>query len=159
MSGRDSVAVFRFRRADDGDLESIIHFNQCLAAETEKKTLDRETLRAGVSRGLRQFPEAQYFVAENEGSVVGQLMLTREWSDWRNGWVLWLQSVYVQLEFRCQGVFSRLLNNAVATVNADGKAIGLRLYVEQNNAVANVAYRKLGFDDAGYRMMEKVPLS
>ncbi|MCH2211999.1 MAG: GNAT family N-acetyltransferase [Fuerstiella sp.] len=159
MSDPDSAAVFRFRRADLGDLESIVCFNLRLAEETEEKTLDRETLRAGVSRGMRLFPEAQYFVAEIEGSVIGQLMLTREWSDWRNGWMLWLQSVYVQREFRCQAVFSRLLSCALDTANADGKAVGLRLYVEQKNAVANEAYRKMGFDDAGYRILEMVPLS
>ena len=86
-------------------------------------------------------------------------MITYEWSDWRNGWMLWLQSVYVQQEFRSQGVFRGLLNDALTTVNVDSEAIGLRLYVEKENDGAIAAYRRLGFEDAGYRILEIIPLA
>jgi len=90
------------------------HSNQCLALESEGARLDPDILRRGIERGLSRFPEVQYFVAEISGRMVGQLMLTREWSDWRDGWLLWLQSVYVDREFRRQGVFRRLLEFSLA---------------------------------------------
>ena len=160
MSDRDSfVDDFTFRRARDDDVTAITRLNLRLAAETEDKALAPDTLRRGVSRGFLQFPEVQYFVAEHGHQVIGQLMLTREWSDWRDGWMLWLQSVYVVQPLRRQGVFRRLLQYALATVGEDTQAIGLRLYVERENAAAIAAYKRLGFDDAGYSILEIVPLS
>ncbi len=157
MTKHNSEAV-TFRRANDADVESIMQFNLKLAMETEQKTLEPNTIRQGVSSGLQQFPEAQYFVAEHEDQIVGQLMFTREWSDWRNGWMLWLQSVYVEQQFRNQGVFRDLLKLAQDTVSQDGRAIGIRLYVERENETAMAAYSRLGFRDAGYRILEIVPL-
>ena len=85
--------------ADDADI--ITEFNYRLAFETEGRELDRDILQAGVVRGLQRGDEARYFLAELNGTVVGQLMITREWSDWRNGWTVWLQSVYVHADHRC----------------------------------------------------------
>jgi GNAT superfamily N-acetyltransferase len=154
----ESAEQFTFRRATDGDVTTIVEFNLQLALETEGKALNPETMRQGVSRGMQQFPEAQYFVVECDSQLVGQLMFTREWSDWRNGWMLWLQSVYVQQGFRGRGVFRNLLNSALAIVNKDSGAIGLRLYVEKKNEAAIAAYERLQFKDAGYRILEIVPI-
>ena len=159
MSDRNSGSALSYRRAHEGDIDMITQFNLQLAAETEGKSLDPDTIRTGVSRGMQQFPEAQYFVAERERRVVGQLMFTREWSDWRNGWMLWLQSVYVQPDWRSHGVFRCLLNESLAAVRTDMDAIGLRLYVDHANEGAIEVYARLGFEDAGYRMMEIVPLN
>ena len=82
------------RSATSDDVAVITEYNCRLALETEHKTLDRATVNAGVRRGLELGDEVQYFVAEDEAGVIGQIMLTREWSDWRNGWMIWLQSVY-----------------------------------------------------------------
>lgn len=158
MSDSQSARSISFRRGAIGDADVIAQFNQQLAQETEGKTLDEQTIRQGVLGGLQRFPEAQYFVAESDGRVIGQLMITREWSDWRNGWMLWLQSVYVQHEFRSCGVFRRLLQHALGVVNEDGEAVGLRLYVEQDNATAMRVYDHVGFTDGGYRLLEIVPL-
>lgn len=155
----ESAEQFTFRRATDGDVATIVEFNVQLALETEGKSLNPETIQQGVSRGIQQFPEAQYFIAECERQLVGQLMFTREWSDWRNGWMLWLQSVYVRQDFRRKGVFRNLLNSALAVVNKDSGVIGLRLYVEKENETAIAAYERLKFKDTGYRILETVPIA
>ncbi len=159
MIERESAEQFTFRRATDGDVATIVEFNLQLALETEGKVLNPETMQQGVSRGIKQFPEAQYFLAECGRQLVGQLMFTREWSDWRNGWMLWLQSVYVRQGFRGRGVFRNLLDSALAVVNKDGGAVGLRLYVEKDNEPAIAAYERLQFKDTGYRILETVPIA
>ncbi len=159
MKNAELPTVVSYRRATDQDIHSIALFNSQLAEETEGKLLDPETIQSGVAAGLRHFPEVQYFVAESADSIVGQLMFTREWSDWRNGWLLWLQSVYVQSEFRNQGVFRDLLDFALQTVSVDQPSVGLRLYAERDNRAAIAVYEQLGFGDAGYRILEMVPLA
>lgn len=159
MSDNDSCTSISCRRANVDDVDIITQFNLWLALETEGQKLDVATMRQGVAGGLDRHPEVQYFVAETTDRVVGQLMVTREWSDWRNGWMLWLQSVYVVQEARSQGVFRRLLDYAMAEVNREGQAVGLRLYVERENEAAAAVYDRIGFKDAGYRLLEIVPLS
>lgn len=145
----------RFRSADFTDAAVLADFNCQLAWETEHRQLDRELVLAGVEGGLKRYPEVRYFVAEKGGEVIGQLMLTREWSDWRNGWMIWLQSVYVQADCRRQKVFQRLLQFATAAVQQEDNPVCLRLYVEHNNAAAQGCYQSLGFRDAGYLVMEQ----
>ena len=159
MSDVSPVNDLSFRRAAIPDVDTIARFNIQLAMETEEKALHAETIRQGVAAGLQYFPEVQYFVAEASGRVVGQLMFTREWSDWRNGWMLWLQSVYVPLQFRDRGVFRGLLDFALQAVSADQQAVGVRLYAERDNRDAIAVYERLGFQDAGYRILEIVPLA
>ena len=92
------------RRAVAADLPIIVDFNCRLALESEHKTLDRAVLTPGVAAALTDEAKARYFVAEDEGRVVGQTMLTLEWSDWRNGWIWWIQSVYVHPDARRRGL-------------------------------------------------------
>ena len=124
------------RRAVPADAPTIVEFNLRLAQESEGKTLDPATLAPGVAAGLADENKALYFVAEDNSAIVGQLMLTREWSDWRNGWIWWIQSVYVRAEFRRRGVFRALYQHVHGLAVADPGVIGLRLYVEHNNPVA-----------------------
>jgi ribosomal protein S18 acetylase RimI-like enzyme len=147
--------MFVFRKGEAKDVETLVEFNCRLAQETESRCLDAETVRRGVLRGLMLAPEVRYFVAEGNGRVIGQLMLTREWSDWRDGWMIWLQSVYVQAEFRGTGVFRRLLEYAIQDVSAAESAVNSRLYVEHDNMAAKAVYQKLGFVSAGYEVMER----
>ena len=147
-----------FRRASADDADVIIEFNRLLAAESEQTDLDPNIVRRGVERGSLHFPEVRYFVAETHGRIVGQMMMTREWSDWRDGWLLWLQSVYVDPDFRRQGVFRRLLNHSLAECAKTMKVAGVRLYVEKDNVAATSTYLRSGFKDSGYRVMEIVPL-
>ncbi len=144
------------RPANESDVDVVVEFNRRLAAETEDKALDAETLRAGVLAGLADARRARYFLAEVEGWVVGQLMLTTEWSDWRNGDLWWFQSVYVAADHRRRGVFRRLFEHVLATAERDPGVVGLRLYVEDQNEVAQRTYRQLGLSKGGYHVMERI---
>src|SRR5262245_14600815 len=133
------------RRAKPSDATVLVEYNLRLALESAGKALAPAVLTAGVAAGLADPDKALYFVAEDQGDVVGQLMLTREWSDWRNGWLWWIQSVYVRAEARRRGVFRALYEHVRKTARAEG-VVGLRLYVEQDNQAARETYRRLGME-------------
>lgn len=149
----------RLANADDADV--LADFNLRLAQETEGKALDAAKVLSGVRNGLKQGDEVQYLLAisnqhETKQDIVGQLMLTREWSDWRDGWMYWLQSVYVVAEYRGQGVFRALLENAIESLKLRDDVVGVRLYVEVENEVAIRTYQKMQFTDCGYKVMERL---
>jgi GNAT superfamily N-acetyltransferase len=146
------------RPATAVDAPVVVEFNQRLAFETEGKTLDPVVVSAGVAAGLADSDKAMYFVATDAGNAVGMLMLTREWSDWRNGWLWWIQSVYVRQEARRRGVFRALYDHVYQLASADPTVIGLRLYMEENNHVAAQTYRTLGMSPAGYIVFQRFPL-
>ncbi|HEY8666139.1 MAG TPA: GNAT family N-acetyltransferase [Tepidisphaeraceae bacterium] len=137
------------------DWPVLAEFNARLARETEALELDRPTLERGVRAALADRSKAIYFVAEAEGKVIGQLMITHEWSDWRNGDIWWIQSVYVEAAWRRRGIFTSLYRHVRQAAQAQG-AVGLRLYVEPHNGVGIETYRQLGMRDAGYRVMEAI---
>ena len=147
---------FKVRTARLEDWAVIADFNSRLAAETEGKTLQPEVIAAGVRTLLGDSRHGRYFVACVADSVVGQMMYTREWSDWRNGEIWWLQSVYVLPEYRHRGVFRALYQHLETLAKSSPDVIGLRLYVETHNARAQQAYQKLGFRDASYTVMEQI---
>ena len=144
------------RAAAESDWSTIAEFNIRLAAETENKELDRLTVEAGVRGVLSDPRRGRYFVACADGQIVGQLMHTYEWSDWRNGDIWWLQSVYVHPDFRRQGIFRRLNAWLSDLAAKDPGVVGLRLYVEQQNERAQQTYRSLNLVDPGYRVMERI---
>jgi ribosomal protein S18 acetylase RimI-like enzyme len=146
------------RRATPADAPVIIEFNRQLAEETEGKKLDLDLLAAGVVAGLADTGKALYFVAEADQAVVGQMMITTEWSDWRNGWIWWIQSVYVQAEARRRGVFRALFEHVHQIARHDPAVIGLRLYVERKNQPAQETYRSLGMEPTSYLVFERYPL-
>jgi GNAT superfamily N-acetyltransferase len=146
------------RRAVAADTPLIVEFNRRLALESEGKTLDLAVLTAGVAAGLADPEKARYFVAEEEGRVVGQLMLTLEWSDWRNGWVWWIQSVYVHPDARRRGVFRALYQHVHQAASADPQVVGIRLYMERDNHVAQQTYLSLGMELSSYVVLERCPL-
>ncbi|MHB1423577.1 MAG: GNAT family N-acetyltransferase [Gemmataceae bacterium] len=146
------------RRAGVADAAIVTEFNRLLALESESKALDVAVLRAGVAAGLADPRKSVYFLAEEDGAAVGQIMFTTEWSDWRNGWFWWIQSVYVRAEMRRRGVFRALFKHVQQAARADGQVIGLRLYVERENRAAQETYRRLGMDSAGYEVFERYPL-
>lgn len=150
-------------RAHAGDLLALIDFNQAMAFETEGRRLDRGTLTHGVKRVLDDDTKGFYLVAKRRGRdgarvVVGQLMVTLEWSDWRNGTFWWIQSVYVAPDARGQGVYRALHETVRALAHDDGHVCGLRLYVEHDNTGAQETYRKVGMRASHYRMFEEEPV-
>jgi GNAT superfamily N-acetyltransferase len=146
------------RRAGSADAAVVAEFNRLLALESEGKTLDAAVLAAGVAAGLADPNKSVYFLAEEDGKAIGQIMYTLEWSDWRNGWFWWIQSVYVCAEARRRGVFRALYEHIEQAARDDGNVIGLRLYVEQANHVAQETYRRMGMEAAGYFVFQRYPL-
>jgi GNAT superfamily N-acetyltransferase len=156
-------ATLRIREAHPRDAGLLAQWALAMAWETEHKRLDPATVLAGVERGLVDPAKARYFVAMREvavagretiGEAVGTLMLTREWSDWRCGDWWWIQSVYVAEAHRRNGVFAALYRHVERLARESDGVIGLRLYVERDNATAQHTYAALGMDDAGYRIFE-----
>lgn len=148
-----SEDAVRVRDAEPADLQTIVEFNAGIALETEDVRLDRQRLEEGVAALLADRSKGRYFVASHDNVLVGQIMITREWSDWRNGDFWWIQSVYVLPEMRGQGVFSRLYRHVEAAARKQG-ARGLRLYVDTDNKQAADIYAKLGVHQSQYQMME-----
>lgn len=141
------------RNAESSDWATIAEFNRALAAETEDKLLDWETLASGVRRVLADEAKGRYFIAETGGRIVGMTMITYEWSDWRDGWIWWIQSVYVHPDFRGRGIFARLYRHIEACA-AEAGTRAVRLYVLKNNIRARAIYEKLGMHESGYTVLE-----
>jgi GNAT superfamily N-acetyltransferase len=142
------------RPADTSDLETIVEFNVRLARETEDRQLNRSTLTDGVRQMLLKPERGRYFVAVHEGVIVGQVMHTHEWSDWRNGDIWWLQSVYVHREFRRRGIFRQMLDYVTQIARDSEDVVAIRLYMERDNTGAQATYTDLGFQDPGYKVFE-----
>ena len=139
------------------DHAMIAEFQQQMASETENVTLDADVLSEGVRAVLLDPIKGEYFIAELEGEPVGCLLTVREWSDWRNGEVIWIHSLYVIEEARRKGVFKQLYVYLRHRVESDAEIKGLRLYVHKDNTLAQSAYASLGMDGDHYRMFEWMP--
>lgn len=142
------------RAATPADIDTIAAFNAAMALETEHKTLDAATLRAGVAAVFDDITRGFYRVADAGGEVVACLLVTYEWSDWRNGVWWWLQSVYVHPDWRGRGLFGRMYKALRAEARATPGVCGLRLYVEDHNARAQRVYARLGMTTEPYRMLQ-----
>jgi len=141
------------RKAKPEDAEVIIDFQQKMAWETEHMTLVAEIIDKGVKAVFNDNSRGQYWVAEEKGIVVASLLITNEWSDWRNCNVWWFQSVYVLPEFRRTGIF-RSMYLHIKNEAVKESVAGLRLYVETNNAAAQHTYEALGMKSIHYKMFE-----
>lgn len=143
------------RRAALSDLDTLVAFNAAMARETEDKPLNEETVQSGIRALLHDEQKGRYWVAvADDGTVVGTLMCTTEWSDWRNGQFWWIQSVYVRRKARRQGVFTALYEHVHAAATQAPGVCGMRLYVEKANAAAQATYEALGMAQTDYRMYE-----
>ncbi len=143
----------RVREAAAHDLEFLVAGNLALADETEGVQLDAATVRDGVSAVLHDAAKGRYYIAQRGDRAAGQLLVTFEWSDWRNGLFLWVQSVYVWPQHRRRGVFRALYEHVRQLADAPG-CCGLRLYVSDENPAARDTYRRLGMVAPGYLVME-----
>ena len=146
------------RPATIADEDVIVRFNAGLAWESEAKKLQESVLRRGIRALLTDPHKGFYTVAESAGVVVGQILLTYEFSDWRNGWYWWIQSVYVDASARRKGVFRALFEHLKSKAQADPTVIGLRLYMEDGNDRARATYLEVGMEPEPYRLFGMYPL-
>ena len=142
------------RTAIEDDVDVIVDYNYNLAYETEDKILDKEILTKGVKSIINDESKGIYHVCEINNKVVGQIMYTYEWSDWRNGTFIWVQSVYVNKDYRGKGVFKALYKYVKEICDSSDKYVGIRLYVEKENSIAQKTYSSLGMSECNYYMYE-----
>lgn len=143
------------RYAEEKDIDTLIQFNQEMALETEGKELQSRLISAGVQNVLKQPDKGFYLVAERNQELVGSLMITTEWSDWRNGYFWWIQSVYILPSQRRKGIFRKLYQKVKNLALDLPEVCGLRLYVEQENKSAQKTYIALGMYETPYRLYEE----
>lgn len=136
------------------DIQTIAEFQLMMAQETEKLELDLATVLKGVGAVIDDPTKGKYWVAESEGEVVGCLLTIPEWSDWRNGTVLWIHSVYVIPSYRRRGVFKSLYLHVKEMVSVEKDLRGIRLYVDKSNREAQVVYESLGMSGDHYHLLE-----
>ena len=143
------------RYANKNDAATIARFNSAMAMETENKQLPSNIVTDGVHTALSNKDYGFYLLAESDGNPVAQLMITKEWSDWRNGEFWWVQSVYVDKDYRGQGIYRQLYDKVKELAKADGNVCGLRLYVDNDNKNAQKTYSKLGMNKTNYILYEE----
>jgi L-amino acid N-acyltransferase YncA len=144
----------KIRLATISDLHSIVEFQLAMALETESIRLDKFILTNGIITLFNDPAKGQYYVAEENGRVIGCLLITYEWSDWRNGTVLWIQSVYIHSNHRGKGVYKKMYEHVQQLVNASADYRGIRLYVDRTNLDAQQVYAKLGMNGEHYQVFE-----
>ena len=152
-SGQSSIYI---RDALIGDAEIIADFNCRMALESENRHLDPAIVLTGVRKGIEQRDICRFFVAEYKGQIVGQAMVTYEWSDWRCSMFWWIQSVYIHHLARRQGIFKTIYSHIVTLARQSQGVCGLRLYVEKDNSKAIATYERLGMKPSGHILYETV---
>lgn len=141
--------------ANKDDISTIVNFNSAMAMETESKQLDSVTVRKEVEAALKNRELGFYLIAESDGVPVGQLMVTKEWSDWRNGEFWWIQSVYIHTDYCKNNIYRKLYSEVIKSAKESGKVCGIRLYVDKNNTKAQKVYSKLGMTESNYLFFEE----
>jgi ribosomal protein S18 acetylase RimI-like enzyme len=146
--------MLQVRRATENDQSFIVDFQLAMALETEAMQLDKPTVQKGVANVFTDSSKGVYYVAELNKKIIGGLLTTFEWSDWRNGTVLWIHSLYIVPEHRGKGYFRQMYSYLREFVQNSTDYRGLRLYVEKNNASAQGVYKKLGMSAEHYDLYE-----
>lgn len=141
--------------ANKDDISTIVNFNSAMAMETESKQLDSVTVRKEVEAALKNRELGFYLIAESDGVPIGQLMVTKEWSDWRNREFWWIQSVYIHTDYRKNNIYRKLYSEVIKSAKESGKVCGIRLYVDKNNTKAQKVYSKLGMTESNYLLFEE----
>ncbi len=153
-STENAAGPAQIRLGSGDEIDAISRFNIAMAEETESLSLDPERVRHGVTAVIDNPELGFYLVAKVDGETVGCLMITNEWSDWRNGMFWWIQSVYVTPDHRGKGIYRQLYGDVLSRALNRGGVCGIRLYVEHENAVAQDVYRALGMSNSGYLVFE-----
>lgn len=150
------MEITKIRVARASDRVKIVDFQMKMALETEGEALDEALVTKGVKAAIADPALGTYFVAEVDGvkGIVGVLMVTDEWSDWRNGWVWWIQSLYVMPEYREKGVFTALYEHVNTIIQSTTDVKGLRLYVDKRNTRAQKVYEAIGMNGSHYTTYE-----
>ncbi len=148
------MSTITYRDAVPSDAGDIVEFQIAMAKETEEFDLDRAVCMRGVQAVFGDESLGRYFVAESDSRLVASLMITPEWSDWRNGVVWWIQSVYVIPEFRRRRVYAGLYEHVKQLAGRDGSVKGIRLYVDKRNTRAQEVYRRMGMNGEHYQVFE-----
>ncbi len=154
MSNYTDHSSINVRTANAYDIDNVVSFNCDMAFETEGIMLDQKKLVLGVSAVLVDSDLGFYLIAEVESTVIGQLMITKEWSDWRNSMFWWIQSVFVKPQYRRIGVYTALQAKVLDMAKAEANVCGVRLYVDRENNVAKQTYSHLGMCHSNYDMFE-----
>lgn len=144
------------RLAIEKDVPELVEFNQAMALETEGKHLDSEILKNGVESVFNDEKKGFYVVTEADAKIVGGLMVTFEWSDWRNSWFWWIQSVYILPEYRGRSIYRLMYEFVKDKAKQEKNVCGFRLYVEKENVNAQKVYEKLGMESSHYLMYEEM---
>ncbi len=144
------------KAATADDAEALAEFNSLMAMETENLKLDPETVKNGVKRLLQRPEQGHYYIAWVDGERAGSAMITHEWSDWRDGQMWWIQSVFIEKVHRRKGVFRALYKHMAAQAKQSPDTCGLRLYVEQHNHGAQATYKAMGMQETHYRLYEQM---
>jgi len=152
------VESINIRRAKQEDSISLVQFNILMARETENKELIPEVISSGVKSLIENSQLGFYIVAEYNGKIIASLMITTEWSDWRNGNFWWIQSVYVIPDWRKKSVYRRLYSYVKELARGDVSFCGFRLYVERKNIITQKTYIKVGMNETNYKMFEELKL-
>jgi len=146
--------VIEIREGRLSDLERIVELQLRMAQETEGLRLDRDVVSRGVQGVFQEPARGTYWVAEEKGEILGMLLAIPEWSDWRNGTVLWIHSLYIIDQARRRGVFKKLYLNLKRQVEQSPELMGLRLYVDKTNKPAQEVYERLGMNKHHYELYE-----
>jgi len=154
LAGDGLGSMIKIRKAKSGDSERIVELQLKMARETEGLELDRDIAAMGVRGVFQQPARGTYWVAEEKGKILGTLLAIPEWSDWRNGTVLWIHSLYVVPEARGRGVFKKLYLSLTKQVMESPELVGLRLYVDKQNKSAQKIYEKMGMSRDHYELYE-----
>ena len=145
-----------FREAKKTDYKVIAGFQEKMAWETEHFKLDTDTVLKGVEAVFNDVSKGKYYVVEDDGKVISSLLTTYEWSDWRNNFVIWIQSVYVLSDYRKKGIFRMMYSEIKKIVEKSDKYSGIRLYVDKTNVNAQKVYKKLGMEGEHYSLFEEM---
>lgn len=148
--------MITIRLAEPSDVSAIIEFNLAMALETEQKELDRTILESGVQAVFQNASRGFYIIAESDDTAIGSLLITPEWSDWRNGLFWWIQSLYVLPQWRRKGVFRSLYTFVTEKARQNNEVCGLRLYVESSNTTARSCYEAQGMNPSIYTLYEQL---